>query len=105
MKSNFIAKNWWGEYRLAVSYWVIFIVLGNLLAVVFAVVYVLFPSTLVDLAAFLVMVVFLIWSSVGVWRSANIYEIKKPNKGHWATLAKIFVMLSWGFFFKSFFID
>lgn len=104
MTTNFIAKNWWGKYRLAMSYWVIFVVLGNLVAIASVVVYALFPSTLVGLAASLAMVVFLIWSSVGVWRSANIYEIKKPDKWHWAILAKIIVVLSWGLFLKSLFI-
>ena len=104
MKSNFIAKNWWGEYNLAVSFWVIFVVLGNLVAIAAVVVYVLFQSTLVGLAAVSAKVVFIIWASVGVWRSANIYEIKKPDKWHWPILAKIIVILSWGLFFKNLFI-
>lgn len=105
MNTNFITKNWRGEYPLVISYWAFFVLLGNLVGIAFVAVLVTSsPSALFILAGVLLQVGLLVWTSVGVWRSAGIYKIHKPDKGHWSALAKLFVALAWAISLKDIFM-
>lgn len=104
--TNFIARNWRGEYSLPVSYWV-FGLIGN-----FAVALLLFGMTAVYdtkmgfrpvyvftfiLSIWLLSIGISVWQSVGVWRSANRYVERKSLKlerAPWAVVAKLIVAIA-----------
>ena len=95
---NYVKKFWNGDVRLVISYWVV----GGLLS---------FPVGLV--LAFLSMAVsphddgfglyklfyvgWMVFLSVGVWRSSDKYWRNPKNQGRkgWAIAAKIGIMLGW----------
>ena len=104
--TNFIARNWRGEYPLPVSYWVFGLMVN------FAVALILFGlSAVYDkkmgfrpifvfiflLSVWLVSVGISVWQSVGVWRSANRYVERKSLKlerAPWAVVAKVMIVIA-----------
>jgi hypothetical protein len=104
--TNFIARNWRGEYSLPVSYWV-FGLVGN-----FAVGLILLGLTAVYeaktgfqpvyvftflLSIWLLSIGISVWQSVGVWRSANRYIERKSLKlerAPWAAVAKLMIAVA-----------
>lgn len=102
---NFIARNWRGEYPIAVTYWGFGVLSGVLVGIVAVLAtfvfragtgyepWAIFLSTLSMWAATLVIST---WQTVGVWRSANrhIMQRGRLNKSSpWAWLAKLAVLL------------
>jgi hypothetical protein len=104
-RGNFLARYWRGEYSLGVSSWC-FVVLGNIVVAVILVGIVgLFqtgrgyePRAIFGSLVFtwLVSSAFVIWQTVGVWRSANRYTARRHAVGKragWAMPAKFAVVL------------
>jgi hypothetical protein len=104
-RSNFLARYWRGEFSLGVSSWC-FVLLGNIVVAFMLVGIVGLIQTgrgYQPLAIFgslvftwLVSSAFVIWQTVGVWRSANRYITRRRAAGRrdgWATLAKCIVVL------------
>jgi GYF domain 2 len=104
--TNFIAKNWRGEYPLPVSYWV-FGLIGNfavaLIPLGLAAVYdtrMGFQPVYVFafiLSVWLLSIGISVWQWVGVWRSANRYIERKSSKlerAPWAGVAKLMTVIA-----------
>jgi hypothetical protein len=104
--TNFIAKNWRGEYPLPVSYWV-FGLIGNfavaLIPLGLAAVYdtrMGFQPVYVFafiLSVWLLSIGISVWQWVGVWRSANRYIERKSLKlerAPWAGVAKLMTVIA-----------
>ena len=98
---NYIEKFWNGDVRLVISYWVV----GGLLSIPAAFVGV-FLSTLLfqtfdDHKIFYAG--WMIFTSVGIWRSADKYWRNPKNQGKkgWAIAAKIGIGLGWIVFFNA----
>jgi hypothetical protein len=108
---NFIVKNWRGELPLWKSYWIAgfagSLALGVLAAVVVAVISAISGGDYDPLAIFVTLVVtlvvtwvlqllFSIWQSVGVWRSAGRYiadRVAAGKRAVWGRLARAGVLL------------
>jgi hypothetical protein len=99
-RTNFLARYWRGEYSLGVSYWC-FGLLGNI-AVACALVGIagLFTggdyqpqAIFASLASiWLVSSTYVVWQTVGVWRSANRHAVRRRAAGKragWAIAAKV----------------
>tara|TARA_B100001964_G_C13671694_1_gene353606 strand:+ start:101 stop:421 length:321 start_codon:yes stop_codon:yes gene_type:complete len=84
---NFIKKFWEGNVSMVISFWVFNVLIEQiiigLLAIIFA-----FPLML------FMWVPYKIWAVVGVWRSAAKYK----GKPIWPGLAKIYIVVTLGFF-------
>jgi GYF domain 2 len=104
-RANFLARYWRGEYSLAVSSWC-FVLFGNIfVALILVGIVGLFqtgrgyePRSIFGSIAFtwLVSSTFVIWQTVGLWRSANRCIAGRHAVGMragWATLAKFAVVL------------
>jgi hypothetical protein len=103
--SNFVVKNWRGEFSLGTTYW-LFGFLGNVSADILAIAVVaafqsdsgyqpraIFASILIVWTG---IVIVSIWQTVGIWRSANRHIEARAllgKKSPWAGLAKIAVFL------------
>lgn len=104
---NFIVKNWRGELPLWKSYWIAgfagSLVLGVLAAIVVAVISEISGADYDPLAIFATLVatwvlqlLFSIWQSVGVWRSAGRYiadRLAVGKRAVWGRLARAGVLL------------
>ena len=103
---NFVAKNWRGDYRLWVSYW-IFGLIGNVaIAIVPLGLAEIFRSKSgfqpINLFAIVVgvwisIIAIAVWQWVGVWRSANNYIEQRSLQlkgAPWAGVAKIMAVLA-----------
>ncbi len=104
--NNFVAKNWRGDYSLAVSYWV-FGLIGNFVLVLMLIgLSALFefrsgfqPTHVFAfiLGAWLASVATSVWQWVGVWRSANRYIERKSlrlERAPWAGAAKLMTVIA-----------
>jgi hypothetical protein len=104
-RTNFLARYWRGEYSLGVSSWC-FVFLGNIVvAFVLVGIVGLFqsgkgyePRAIFGSLVFtwLVSSTFVIWQTVGLWRSADRYIARRhavEESAGWATLAKFAVVL------------
>ena len=84
---NFIKKFWEGNVSMVISFWVFNVLIEQiiigLLAIIFALPLMLF-----------MWVPYKIWAVVGVWRSAAKYK----GKPIWPGLAKIYIVVTLGFF-------
>ena len=105
IQSNYFIRHWRGELSLPVSYWVNGSILSIIITVLFTLLFEVIDNTSQSLrlisfgslflTTFLVM--FAIWSSVGIWRSSNQHE-SRGGLPVWGNLAKLMVVigvLSW----------
>jgi uncharacterized protein DUF4339 len=102
---NFIARNWRGEYPIAVTYWGFGVLASVLVGIVAALATFVFHAGigyepraifLSTVAMWLATLAISTWQTVGVWRSANrhIMQRGRLNKSSpWAWLAKLAVLL------------
>ncbi len=87
---SFIRSFWKGEKSLLQSFWGYFLVGGFVLSL---------PSYFAQDNDFYLWInialywPYLIWATVGTWRSASNYAKIKKNKKIWSIIAKIFIIL------------
>ena len=88
--ASFIISFWKGEKSLLQSFWVYFLVGGYVLSL---------PSIFTQDNDFYLLLnialywTYLIWATVGTWRSASNYAKIKKDKKIWSIFAKIFIIL------------
>jgi GYF domain 2 len=102
---NFIARNWRGEYPIAVTYWGFGVLSSVLVGIVAALATFVFragvgyepwPIFLSTVSMWVATLAISTWQTIGVWRSANrhIMQRGRLNKSSpWAWLAKLAVLL------------
>ena len=84
---NFVAKHWKGQYSLAVSFWLVGIVLGSILYVTVSIITnksekfttSLTASAWIFVATIIFFWIYQIWACIGIWRSASNYENLKKS--------------------------
>ena len=97
---NFIARHWRGEFSLPRSYWINYLVLGICAGLAFGVLgAAVNPHAGEQPVRWLTaygltwsaIILFTIWSAVGVWRSATVY--RRTGKRFWGVAAKVLIAL------------
>jgi hypothetical protein len=96
---NFLKKHWKGEYSLPHSYWLHGSLLGLLIGMGAAFLAAatadskgtsyLVPLEITCLVYFLLILVYSVWATGGIWRSAT------HRGGFWARAAKVMLVLGW----------
>ena len=92
---RFVKNFWNGDVPLIISYWVVGVILswpvGFLIGfiVTFIIILIKLPESLIDPLINLGIIGWLIFMSVGIWRSADKYAGKKG----WAIAAKVFLVI------------
>tara|TARA_B100001250_G_scaffold4405_1_gene3724 strand:- start:67 stop:399 length:333 start_codon:yes stop_codon:yes gene_type:complete len=92
---RFVKNFWNGDVPLIISYWVVGVILswpvGFLIGfiVTFIIILIKLPESLIDPLINLGIIGWLIFMSVGIWRSADKYAGKKG----WAIAAKVLVVI------------
>jgi hypothetical protein len=97
---NFIARHWRGEFSLPRAYWLNYLLLGIGVGLVFGVLaYVINRGAVEQPVRWLishcltwsVIILFTIWSAIGVWRAASAY--RRAGKRFWGITAKVTILL------------
>jgi hypothetical protein len=99
-KSSYVTRHWRGQLRLPVSYWLNYVLLSFVLAllagaIALAVNLFLSPvaSSSIRVAVWTLLVAIYVWQVVGAWRSAGNYSRTHPGK-HWGTVAKVVLVIA-----------
>lgn len=91
--TNYLIQHWRGQLELSISFWLNGVLVLGLLKVA------LFALTFIELHAvfflcgFCLYLLAIVWSYVGIWRSAIKYEIEKDSL-LWPTLAKLCIFVT-----------
>jgi hypothetical protein len=97
---NFIARHWRGEFSLPRSYWLNHILLGIGVGLVFGALGIAINHGAVEqpvrwlishCLTWSVIILFTIWSAIGVWRAASAY--RRAGKRFWGVTAKVTIVL------------
>ena len=92
---NYIKKFWNGDISLVISYWVIGVILNVIVSFTMGFVVTFFlllldsSETSINIVLNLFIIAWVIFLTVGIWRSANKYQGKKI----WANLTKIILII------------
>tara|TARA_Y100000389_G_C17339016_1_gene452271 strand:- start:79 stop:990 length:912 start_codon:yes stop_codon:yes gene_type:complete len=89
---NIIEMVWNGDESMSKTFWLYCVFISAVVAVVFGTL-----SALYGFIFFIVPVIYIIWSNIGLWNSSNKYrelKLKKKQTYGWATTAKVYVILN-----------
>ena len=90
---------WQGKISLALSFWVLFFVVGTIITIPSFVLTDAYVDSLGSLGLiafilfFIIQYAYLILAYVGTWRSASNYKPKK-DQWSWGTIAKVYIILN-----------
>ena len=90
--SNFIEIVWNGKETMSKTFWLYCILITGIVSLITGML-----SPLIGNYLFIVPMVVIFWSNIGLWNSSSNYKAKQLNKKKsygWATAAKFYVVLS-----------